>query len=174
MKDLLIFIWNTPLRKPDQNRQPPCSQGEWQGSLRSPPKQRQCLELQTDSDKTREAAVFNQDGTSKTRKMMMVSYPLQDVLRERSEPHREKQVTNTPSLWAASPPFFTPYQEEVQNPKNEPYPLKIRRLRTRSSTLMEAGVFPTTLSDGTQSRHLMYRNWFITTTNVAHQSDSRM
>jgi len=45
----------------------------------------------------REAVMSNLDGTSKTYKKVMVSHPLQGVLRERSEPLCGKQFISTPS-----------------------------------------------------------------------------
>jgi len=60
----------------------------------------------------REAAMSNPDGTSKTCKKVMVSLPLQGVLRKRSDPLREKQFTFPAD---ELPPFLprTPYKEKV-------------------------------------------------------------
>ena len=67
-----------------------------------------------------------------------------------------------------------PMRKEVQSPKDEPYPLKIGQLRTRSSAPMGTGVLPITLDGDTLSRQLMGHNKFITITNVAHQPHSHM
>jgi len=93
------------------------------------------------------------------------------VFWERSERHLEKQVTMNSAF------LVHPIRKEIQNPKNEPYPLKNGWLEARSSALVRAWVLPSNLNSGTLSRQLMYHNRFITTnrfvttTNVAQQPD---
>ena len=83
MKNLLP-AWNTPPKKPDQNRPPPLISVRmtripksppklWQ---RSPPKPWQRPGLQMDSGKTHETAVSDQNGISKTHKTMISNHVL--------------------------------------------------------------------------------------------------
>jgi len=141
MKDL--SAWNMPPRKPVLNRHPPRTSTRITRISKKPPKQPQHPGTQTDSDKTHETAMSNQNGTSKTRKKVMVSHPLQGVRgkdlnlteRRRRPAHPADELSPPSSYtlgWALSSFLVHPIRKEVQNPKNEPHPLKIGQFRTRS------------------------------------------